>query len=65
MYIYRRGDYLQIIISNSIDTPIYEQIASSIKESILKGELMGGECIPSIRSLAKDLRISKSEAKRS
>ena len=64
VYIYRRGDYLQIIISNSIDTPIYEQIASSIKESILKGELMGGECIPSIRSLAKDLRISNITTKR-
>ena len=55
---------MQIIISNSIDTPIYEQIASSIKESILKGELMGGECIPSIRSLAKDLRISNITTKR-
>ena len=64
MYIYRRGDSLQIIISNSVDTPIYEQIEISIKESILKGELMGGEMLPSIRSLAKDLRISNITTKR-
>ena len=64
VYIYRRGDNLQIIISNSVDTPIYEQIVSSIKESILKGELMGGEMLPSIRSLAKDLRISNITTKR-
>ncbi len=64
MYIYRRGDRLQIIISNSVDTPIYEQIVSSIKESILKGELIGGEYLPSIRSLAKDLRISNITTKR-
>ena len=55
---------MQIIISNSIDTPIYEQIASSIKESILKGDLVGGEALPSIRSLAKDLRISNITTKR-
>ncbi len=55
---------MQIIISNSIDTPIYEQIASSIKESILKGDLVGGEALPSIRSLARDLRISNITTKR-
>ena len=64
MYIYRRGDSLQIIISNSVDTPIYEQIEASIKESILKGELVGGEMLPSIRTLAKDLRISNITTKR-
>ena len=64
MYIYRRGGNLQIIISNSVDTPIYEQIVSSIKESILKGELMGGEMLPSIRTLARDLRISNITTKR-
>lgn len=64
MYIYKRGDSLQIIISNSVDTPIYEQIINSIKESILKGELMGGEALPSIRSLARDLRISNITTKR-
>ena len=55
---------MQIIISNSIDTPIYEQIKNSIKESILKGELIGGETLPSIRSLARDLRISNITTKR-
>ena len=55
---------MQIVISNGIDTPIYEQIESSIKESILKGELMGGEMLPSIRSLARDLRISNITTKR-
>ena len=55
---------MQIIISNSVDTPIYEQIVSSIKESILKGELMGGEMLPSIRTLARDLRISNITTKR-
>lgn len=64
VYIYKRGDNLQIIISNSVDTPIYEQIVSSIKESILKGELMGGEMLPSIRTLARDLRISNITTKR-
>ena len=55
---------MQIIISNSVDTPIYEQIEASIKESILKGELVGGEMLPSIRTLAKDLRISNITTKR-
>ena len=64
VYIYRRGDSLQIIISNSVDTPIYEQIEASIKESILKEELVGGEMLPSIRTLAKDLRISNITTKR-
>lgn len=55
---------MQIIISNSVDTPIYEQIENSIKESILKGELIGGEMLPSIRTLARDLRISNITTKR-
>lgn len=55
---------MQIIISNSVDIPIYEQIENCIKENILKGELIGGESLPSIRSLAKDLRISNITTKR-
>ena len=55
---------MQIIISNAVDTPIYEQIETSIKESILKGDLVGGEALPSIRSLARDLRISNITTKR-
>ena len=55
---------MNIIISNQSDLPIYEQIAESFKEKILSGELSGGELLPSIRSLAKDLRISVITTKR-
>ena len=44
--------------------PIYEQIVSQIKQKILSGELMEGEMLPSIRALAKDLRISVITTKR-
>lgn len=49
---------MQIIISNSSSKPIYEQIKERIKELIINGDLQGGEMLPSIRNLAKDLRIS-------
>lgn len=55
---------MQIIISNSSDIPIYEQIYNSIKEMILTGALVGNEMLPSIRTLAKDLRISNITTKR-
>lgn len=55
---------MQIIISNSSDKPIYEQIVSNIKELILNGKLSGGDALPSIRSLAKDLKISNITTKR-
>lgn len=55
---------MNIILSNQSDLPIYEQIAESFKEKILSGELSGGELLPSIRSLAKDLRISVITTKR-
>ena len=55
---------MNIIISNQSDLPIYEQIAESFKEKILSGELSGDELLPSIRSLAKDLRISVITTKR-
>lgn len=55
---------MQIIISNSSDKPIYEQIVSEIKTAILSGDLLGGEALPSIRTLAKDLRISNITTKR-
>lgn len=47
-----------IIISNSSSVPIYEQIKEQIKTKILQEELTAGELLPSIRSLAKDLRCS-------
>lgn len=57
-------DDLEIIISNSSASPIYEQIARQIKAAILSGELAEGELLPSIRSLANDLRISVITTKR-
>ena len=44
--------------------PIYEQIISQYKQKILSGELAAGEALPSIRALAKDLRISVITTKR-
>lgn len=55
---------MKIIISNSSDETIYNQISEQIKCSILKEELKDGEMIPSIRSLAKDLRVSVITIKR-
>ena len=55
---------MQIIISNSSKEPIYEQITSQIKSSILAGELQEGATIPSMRNLAKELQISVITTKR-
>ena len=49
---------MNIIISNSSNTPIYEQIKEQIKNKIVSNELKTGEILPSIRNLAKELRIS-------
>lgn len=49
---------MEIIISNSSGIPIYEQIKEQIKTKIITNELKAGELLPSIRSLAKDLRCS-------
>jgi len=49
---------LRVIIANTSGMPIYEQIKEQIKEAILSGELCEGEALPSIRQLAKDLKIS-------
>ncbi len=69
MYIYsnntkERFQEMNIIISNSSEEPIYEQIVRQIKEAILKGELEEGELLPSIRNLAKELQISVITTKR-
>lgn len=53
-----------ILIDNKSCLPIYDQIYSAIKEQILSGELKEGEALPSIRNLAKDLRISVVTTKR-
>ncbi|MBZ5201853.1 GntR family transcriptional regulator [Planomicrobium chinense] len=55
---------MQIIISNSSKSPIYEQIVHQVKSLILSGELQEGEAIPSMRKLAKDLQISVITTKR-
>lgn len=49
---------MEIIISNSSGVPIYQQIKEQIKEQIVSNELKADELLPSIRSLAKDLRCS-------
>ena len=55
---------MDIIISNSGGMPIYEQITRQMKGLILRGDLHEGEALPSMRLLAKDLRISVITTKR-
>ncbi len=55
---------MDIILSNSSGKPIYEQIADQIKEQIMSGALAAGDALPSMRLLAKDLRISVITTKR-
>lgn len=55
---------MDIIVSNASGKPIYEQISSQIRDAILSGELAPGELLPSIRSLAGDLRVSVITTKR-
>ncbi len=55
---------MDIIISNSGGVPIYDQITRQVKGLILRGELREGEVLPSMRLLAKELRISVITTKR-
>ena len=55
---FKRGDNLNLIISNNSDVPIYQQIKNEIINSIEDEQLKENEILPSIRNLAKDLRIS-------
>lgn len=55
---------MEIIISNSSSKPIYEQITSQIKNLIMSGDLQPGSPLPSMRLLAKELRISVITTKR-
>lgn len=55
---------MDIIISNSSGVPIYEQIEEQIKSQIMIGELQEGETLPSMRVLAKELKISIITTKR-
>lgn len=49
---------MNIIISNNRDKPIYEQIVSQIKKMIMSEELLAGDSLPSMRSLAKSIHVS-------
>ena len=55
---------MDIIISNSNGKPIYEQITSQIKSLIMNGELKEGDALPSMRTLAQQMRISIITTKR-
>jgi Predicted transcriptional regulators len=55
---------MDIIISNAVNQPIYEQIYTQIKNQIISGKLAEDEMLTSIRALAKDLRISVITTKR-
>lgn len=55
---------MDIIISNASGQPIYDQIYTQVKNAILSGSIKPGETLPSIRSLAKNLRISVITTKR-
>ena len=55
---------MELIIRNNTDQPIYGQITSQIRAQILSGALAPGDALPSIRALAKDLKISVITTKR-
>lgn len=64
MYREKGENRMNLVISNASNLPIYEQIVSQIKGLILSGALKEGDMLPSIRGLAKDLRISVITTKR-
>lgn len=49
---------MKILISNTSDTPLYQQIKDQLKEAILREELREGDPLPSIRAFANDLKVS-------
>jgi len=55
---YKQECFMKIIIKNSSELPIYEQIEEQIKAQILAGKVAEDEQLPSIRQLARDLKIS-------
>lgn len=60
----RKRFLMDIVISNSSDKPIYEQITAQIKDAILNGQIASGQMLPSIRGLANELRVSVITTKR-
>jgi GntR family transcriptional regulator len=55
---------MNIVLSNTSDNPLYQQIYTQVCAQIIKGELASGFCLPSIRTVAKELRISVITIKR-
>jgi len=55
---------LNLLISNLSQTPIYEQIQNQITEMILSGKITSGEQLPSIRLMAKELKVGIITVKR-
>jgi GntR family transcriptional regulator len=49
---------MRVVLSNSAGVPIYQQIKEQVGTAILSGELAEGSALPSVRALARDLRIS-------
>lgn len=49
---------MKIVISNTSESPLYQQIKDQIKDAILKEELVEGDALPSIRAFANDLKVS-------
>ncbi|MBR5508655.1 MAG: GntR family transcriptional regulator [Lachnospiraceae bacterium] len=56
---------MKLIINHSSMQPIYEQISGQIKELIIRGDLLEGTMLPSVRVLAKELRVSALTVKKS
>ena len=54
----QKGVSMKLIISSVSGEPIYEQIKRQIRDAVLNGELKPGEALPSLRKLAKELRVS-------
>lgn len=64
LYSLYRGDCVVVFIDNKSGAPIYDQIYTQIKDQIISGGVKENEMLPSIRGLAKDLRISFVTTKR-
>lgn len=56
---------MKLIINHSSMQPIYEQISGQLKDKIMHGDLKEGEILPSVRTLAKELRVSALTVKKS
>ena len=55
---------MKILLSTTLNLPIYEQIINQIRDAVVSGELREGEGMPSIRALARDLQVSVITTKR-